>query len=126
MNKDITSRKEIYTIISKFYALLLADKEMFPFFEEFVKKNALEQHLNNITDFWEDILLNSKNYKNNVLQKHIESHQKTTFRIPHFDKWLTYFTTTIDKNNNGLNAELMKNRAKSIATVMQIKMKNLH
>ena len=122
MKPDITSRENIYLIISNFYQKLIDDEDTFPFFENFILNKTLEKHLYIITDFWEDILFNTTKYQNNVLQKHLNIIKKTAFNTNHFNAWMLYFTETIDHNFAGLNAELMKNRAKSIATVMKIKL----
>jgi len=42
--------------------------------------------------------------------------------MEHFQKWLLLFTETVDQLFEGEKAELAKQRATSIATVMQIKM----
>ena len=122
MKTDITSRKDIKLIIKKFYDLLIDDTTMSPFFKEFIEQDTLEAHLEIITNFWNDILFNSNTYKNNVLQKHLNKHAFINFKKEHFSNWLQHFSTTIDNHFSGLKAELMKNRALSIATVMQIKM----
>ena len=119
---DITTRKDIYNIIKLFYDKMIADETMFAFFEEFINNKTLEEHFISITDFWEDILFNTNNYSKNVMQKHLIASQKNRFEKHHFKNWLHYFTITIDENFKGLQAELMKNRAQSIATVMQFKM----
>ena len=123
MKPNINSRDNIHFIITNFYNKLIKDKETSLFFQDFIEQNNLEQHINIITDFWEDILFNSNKYSNNVLQKHLKINENIQFSKNHFNTWLTYFTETIDHNFTGLNAELMKNRAQSIATVMQVKMK---
>lgn len=122
MKTDIESRKDIKLIIKKFYDLLIDDPIMYPFFKEFIEQDTLEAHLEIITDFWNDILFNSNTYKNNVLQKHLDKHAFINFKKEHFSNWLQHFTGTIDTHFSGLKTELMKNRALSIATVMQIKM----
>jgi hemoglobin len=43
----------------------------------------------------------------------------------HFDTWLRYFKATVDELFEGERAFLAKERATSIATVMQIKMAQL-
>ena len=123
MKSDVTSRESIHFIISDFYSKLINDKSTRPFFENFIKENSLEKHINIITDFWEDILFNTIKYSNNVLQKHLDVNTEIKFEKEHFELWLNYFIETISNNFSGLNVELMKNRAKSIATVMQVKMK---
>ena len=123
MKTDISSKKDIQLILSKFYDKLLADKKMIPFFEEIVKENSLEHHLEIITDFWQDILFNTTTYSNNTMQKHLDKNAFIQFEKEHFTIWTLYFFSTIDLFFEGENTEKMKNRARSISTVMQLKMK---
>ena len=122
MKPDISSKKDINLIITKFYDLLLVDKKMIPFFEDIVAQNHLEHHLDIITDFWNDILFDTTTYKNNTMQKHLEKNAFVEFKKTHFTIWLSYLFKTIDANFNGQNSERMKSRAQSIATVRQLKM----
>lgn len=120
---DISSRKDIKFIIATFYEKLLADVKMYPFFKDIVHQNHLEEHLEIITDFWEDILFQSYKYKNNPMQKHLDFAKKMPFSKEHFLIWLDYLQSTIDDFFEGTIAHLMKTRAQSIAMVMQVKMK---
>ena len=122
MKPDITKRKDIKLIITKFYDKLLVDEKMNPFFEEIVVKNQLEHHLEDITDFWNDILFDTITYQNNVMQKHLDKNAFISFEKEHFTIWVSYFFTSIDTFFKGQNASKMKTRAQSIATVMQLKM----
>jgi len=122
MKPDIASRDNIKYIITKFYDKLILDEKMLPFFDEFLKKNTLESHLEIITDFWNDILFDTISYGNNVMQKHIDKNDFVSFEKEHFSIWVSYFFETIDCYFQGENAEKMKSRAASIATVMQLKM----
>jgi hemoglobin len=122
MKTDISSRKDIKLIITNFYDLLLMDEKMIPFFEEIVKENQLEHHLEIITDFWDDILFDGNRYQQNVMQKHLHKNAFVTFKKEHFTIWISYFSNTIDAFFKGENSERMKARALSIATIMQLKM----
>ncbi len=122
IERDISSRKDIKLIITKFYDLLLNDVIMIPFFEDIVINNHLNEHLEIISDFWNDILFQTTSYKNNTMQKHIDKNAFIKFKKEHFAIWTSYLFTTIDANFSGEVAEQMKNRATSIATVMQLKM----
>ncbi|QXP69098.1 group III truncated hemoglobin [Polaribacter sp. R2A056_3_33] len=122
MKPDISSRKDIKNIITKFYDLLLADKKMIPFFEDIVAQNHLEEHLEVISDFWNDILFDTNTYANNVMKKHVDKNVFVAFKKEHFTIWMSYFFKTIDDNFEGERAHNMKNRARSIATVMELKM----
>lgn len=123
MRPDISSRKDIQLILSKFYDTLLVDKKMFPFFEEIIKENNLEHHIEIITNFWHDILFDTTTYSNNTMQKHLDKNVFIQFKKEHFTIWTSYFFSTIDLFFEGENAEKMKNRARSISMVMQLKMK---
>ena len=122
MKPDISSRKDIKQIMTKFYDFLLADKTMMPFFEEIVQENQLEHHLEIITDFWNDILFDTNEYQQNVMQKHLQQNALIRFEKAHFESWTSYFLATIDASFEGPQATKMKQRALSIATLMQLKM----
>ena len=122
MKQDISTRKDILHIITKFYDLLLVDERMIPFFEDIVAKNHLEEHLEIITDFWNDILFDTNSYSNNVMKKHVDKNVFVAFKKEHFTIWISYLFETIDAYFDGENVHNMKNRARSIATVMELKM----
>jgi len=122
MKLDISSRKDIKLIITKFYELLLVDENMIPFFEDIVVQNQLEEHIEIITDFWSDLLFDTNSYANNVMKKHVDKNVFVAFKKVHFTIWISYLFETIDAYFEGENAVNMKNRASSIATVMELKM----
>ena len=122
MKPDISSRKDIKQIITKFYELLLVDEKMLPFFTDIVAENQLEPHLEIISDFWNDIIFDTMTYQNNVMQKHLDKNVFVSFKKEHFTLWVSYFFNTIDTYYSGEHSERMKSRAQSIATVMQLKL----
>ncbi|QTE22537.1 group III truncated hemoglobin [Polaribacter cellanae] len=122
MKPDISNRKDIKFIITKFYDKLLSDEIMLPFFEDILADNHLEEHLEIISDFWNDILFYTSTYKNNTMQKHLDKNAFVKFEKEHFTSWISYLFETIDTYFEGENASNMKNRARSIATVMELKL----
>ncbi|KAA1244493.1 group III truncated hemoglobin [Aquimarina sp. RZ0] len=120
--KDITSREDIEHVLKKFYGQALKDPEIGPFFTEITSIN-LETHIPQITDFWEQQLFYTGTYKKNVLQIHQDLHSKKLMRKVHFETWLSLFNTTVNLYFKGEKANLMKTRALSIATVIQLKIK---
>lgn len=122
MKTDINSREDILFIVTKFYDKLLNDDIMLPFFKEIITQNHLNTHLEIITDFWEDLLFHSYKYKNNPMQKHLDFAKKMPFTQQHFNLWVNYLHNTIDEYYSGETAHIMKTRAQSIATVMQLKL----
>ena len=119
--RDIQTREDLHLLMSEFYLKLLADSKISFIFIK-VAKIDLAPHLNELVDFWEQILFDTGNYRKNVLQIHMDLNQKTKLSEEHFSIWLHYFNTTIDENFIGQISEKMKTRALSIATVMKIKM----
>jgi len=120
MKTDITARTDIELIIGKFYDKLLVDNLVGFLFTQVVNLN-LEEHLPKLVDFWEDQLLGTNNYSGNLMKKHIDLHLKEPLKKEHFDRWLLYFNQTVDTQFSGPKANLAKERALSIATVMRIK-----
>ena len=120
MKKDITDREDIDRLMNVFYEKLLKDDTINYIFTD-VAKIDIKTHLPVIADFWESILFHRDIYNNNPMKIHIDMHNKTPLLKHHFDTWLFYFNSTIDELFEGSVALLAKQRALSIATVMQIK-----
>lgn len=122
MKKDITDRNDIDLLMKVFYNKLLNDDSISYIFTDVAKIN-IDEHLPVIADFWESILLHKNVYHNNTMKIHLDLNEKTPLTKQHFDTWLNHFTNTLDELFQGDVALLAKQRAVSIATVMQIKMK---
>ncbi len=120
MKKDITDRKDIELLVDIFYERLLKDDSINYIFTD-VAKIDIKTHIPVIADFWESILLNSNVYNNNPMKIHLDLNNKTPLQKHHFETWLKYFTASVDELFEGNTAMLAKQRAVSIATVMQIK-----
>lgn len=124
MKRDIESREDIFLLVKKFYEKLLGDKTISYIFTD-VAKIDLKQHLPVLVDFWDMVLFDSGTYKKNAIEPHLALHQQSKFEKHHFDTWLKYFRTTVDELFDGEVAFIAKQRAKSIATIMQIKIAQL-
>lgn len=119
--KDIQGKNDIDQLIRAFYETAMKDPLIGKFFTEVVKLD-LEEHLPKIVDFWDSTLFQSSAYSGNPIQVHLALHRKHPIEKPHFDRWLELFHSTIDQYYLGNTAELAKQRATSIATIMQIKL----
>lgn len=118
--RDIQDRGDLLLVMTQFYELMLADKELRPIFTDTAKIH-LETHLPVLADFWEGILFGTGSYHNNPMAIHLDLHRKYPLSARHFELWLRYFNAAVDALFIGDTAHLMKTRALSIATVMQIK-----
>lgn len=121
MNRDISSRHDLLIIVRDFYTSLFQSDDLKHFFEDFKEEKALENHLSTLVDFWDNTLFFSGTYKKNAMKPHMLLHDQRPLKNTHFKQWLALLTKAIDKNFKGENAETMKNKALSIATVMKIK-----
>ena len=119
--KDLQTRQDLETIMTSFYHKLLQDHSINYIFTHVARIN-IETHLPTIVDFWEQTIFNTGGYKNNVLKIHQDLNEKVKLTSEHFHLWLHYFNQTVDGFFCGENAEKIKTRALSIATVMQIKL----
>ena len=124
MKKDIADRQDLLLLVKQFYEKLLRDNSINYLFTDIAKINP-EHHLPVLVDFWDSILFHSGAYQKNAMQPHMALHQKSPLIQQHFETWLRYFKETVDELFAGDNAFIIKERATSIATVMQIKIKQL-
>ncbi len=124
MKKDISDRNDLLKLLTLFYSKLLADGSISYLFTD-VAKIDLPHHLEILVDFWDNILFQNDVYRKNAMQPHLTLHQKSPLQKNHFETWLRYFKESVDELFEGEKAFLAKERALSIATVMQIKISQL-
>jgi hemoglobin len=126
MKRDIQNREDIYKLVKHFYVKLMNDAEMRHFFIDFQNPKLLEEHLQVLVNFWDNVLFYSGGYRKNAMQPHLKLQQTKPFDSKHFKCWLSSFNTTIDELFDGQIAHTAKTRALSIATVMEIKISQLN
>ena len=120
MKTDIRNREDIAALVNAFYDKVRVNETIGHFFNDVVKVNW-EKHLPKMYDFWEGIVFGSSDYSGNPINVHKAVHALQAFSKADFDEWLRLFRETVDEMYEGENAELIKQRALSIATVMQLK-----
>ncbi len=121
MKRDVENRDDVYRLLEAFYTKAFADDTIGRFFTEVVPLD-LSTHLPVITNFWEAIVFNTQGYRKNVMEVHQHIHQLSQIKKEHLDRWVHLFTTNVDEHFEGPKATLMKQRAQSIATLMDIKL----
>lgn len=123
MKSDIENRDDVVLLVNSFYKSVQEDRLLGPYFTE-VGKVDWDTHLKTMYDFWENIIFNAGTYKGNTLKVHENLNQLSKISQNHFKKWLELFEQTTNELFTGTNAQNAVNRASSIATVMQIKLKS--
>jgi hemoglobin len=121
-NRDIVSRSEVMELVDKFYLKVRADETIGFIFNDIAKVDW-EKHLPVMYDFWESVLFYTASYTGNPMIAHRKLNNVFNLTPEHFSTWLKLFHATVDENFSGEKAELAKQRATSIATVMQLKIK---
>lgn len=119
--KDIENREDVEEILKAFYNTIFKDELIGYFFTTVVPLN-LETHIPVITDFWESVIFSTHGYRKNVMEVHQHINQLSSIKKEHLERWVHVFSATINELFEGEKATLMKQRAKSIATLMDIKL----
>lgn len=120
MKHDITNRADIQILVDSFYSKVRADTTIGYLFNE-VAKVDWPRHLPRMYDFWENIIFQTGNFTGNPMIAHQQLHQQSPLNAQHFERWLQLFLETVNEHFEGDKAELTKQRAQSIATMMQLK-----
>ena len=118
---DLETRTDIEQFLLAFYKEAFQDDKIGNFFTEVVPLD-LDTHIPQIADFWESVVFGKKSYRKNVMEVHQHIHLLSSIHKDHLDRWVQIFTTIMDAHFSGPNATLMKQRATSIATIMDIKL----
>lgn len=124
IKKDIENRDDLLLLMQEFYKKLLSDDSISYLFTD-VAKIKLDHHFPVLVNFWDSVLFQSATYHKNAMQPHLALHEKSPLAKHHFDTWLGYFKQTVDELFEGGKAFVIKEKATSIATVMQIKISQL-
>ncbi len=120
--RDIEDIQDLEQLITRFYQRLIVDPVIGHFFTEVVRLD-LEHHIPRIAQFWEATLFQTGGYQGDTMGIHLQLNARSPMEAAHFEVWLRHFSATVDEMYLGRNAELAKQRAYSIAMLMQVKIK---
>lgn len=121
IKKDICNRNDIILLVDTFYTKVQENNLIGPIFTEIVKVDW-SHHLPKMYDFWESILFGKAVYKGNPMLTHFDINKKISLQNTEFETWKTLFFNTVDELFNGEQAELIKQKAQSIADLMHFKL----
>lgn len=119
--RELNDKEDIAKVINQFYEKVKKD-DLISFFFNKVVLVDWDRHLPVMYEFWEQTVFGTGNYRGNPMSIHLKLNQKSPITPEHLSRWVDLFTTTVDELYSGENAERMKQRAISIATIMQIKL----
>lgn len=121
MKADIQSREDIILLVDAFYQEVQNNQKIGPIFTDVAKVNW-NHHLPKMYDFWESVLFGKAVYKGNPMLTHFELKKKTTLQEEEFTEWKNTFFAIVDQLFEGENAKVIKQKAKSIADLMYLKL----
>jgi hemoglobin len=111
--KFITSKEDVELLVDTFYAAVLKDEALSPFFRHL----NFTEHLPKMVHFWSFVLLDEPGYTTNVTEKHVG--MRLTKEL--FDRWVQLFHETVDRLFEGEKALLAKERATILGWTMASK-----
>ena len=114
---DIRNLDDIKILVNNFYDEVRTDSLLGPVFASKIPADAWPSHLQRMYAFWNAILFAEKGFEGNPMQKHL----RLAIEEIHFSHWLQLFFKTVDTNFSGPKAEEAKQRANSIAQIMNFK-----
>jgi hemoglobin len=123
MKNDIESKREIELLVDRFYSKVKADELIGYIFTDIARVNW-EKHLPIMYSFFENMLFYTGSYTGNPMELHKHINGLYPLTEAHFVRWNLLFNISVDELFTGEKAELVKQRAKSISAVMQIKILN--
>jgi hemoglobin len=119
--KKLETREDIEQLVNLFYTKVTKDEKIASFFTDIAKVNW-DNHLPKMYSFWESILFGQMTYKGNPMGAHFPINEIKAMEQEHFDRWLELWTTTVEENFSGENADLAIYKAQNIAKLMAFKM----
>lgn len=118
MKKDIENRDDIKLLVDTFYERVISDDTIGFIFTDIVRMNW-EKHLPVMYDFWDNALFFTGTYSGNPMNLHRHLHHIRPLNEKHFSRWVELFVETVDSFFEGEKADLARQRARSIAAVME-------
>src|ERR1017187_3226010 len=120
MKADIENRNDVEMLVNIFYEKATADSVLGPVFNVLIPINW-DVHLPIMYQFWENAVFYTGGYTGNPMALHEHIHKKIGLEPAQFDRWIELFNQTTDELFKGEKASLAKQRAWSIAKVMEHK-----
>ena len=119
MKKDIEAGKDIELLVNSFYEKVKLNPVIGYIFNDVMNVNW-EKHLPVMYRFWENAIFYTGAYTGNPLMVHKHLNKLFPLTAEHFAEWNKLFSATVDELFEGEKANLAKQRAISISTVIQL------
>ena len=121
MKQDITNGEDVELLVNTFYSKVKLNPVIGYIFKDLLRDNW-ENHLPVMYRFWGNVLFYTGGYTGNPLMVHKHVNALFPLTAAHFGEWNKLFIATVDELFVGEKADLAKQRALSISTVMQLEL----
>lgn len=115
---DIQDKNDIIRVVNTFYDKVKQDEIL----QKYFLHVNWDKHLPVMYDFWQNVLFYTGDYSGNPMEKHRQVLERFNLSHEHFVRWVELFTRVVAELYAGKNSKLIIERAKSIATIMEIKL----
>ncbi|MCV6629214.1 MAG: group III truncated hemoglobin [Flavobacteriaceae bacterium] len=118
--KTIDNKEDVAFLVDQFYAQVREEASLGPIFNAMI--GDWDRHLELLTRFWSMHLMFERNYTGNPIEIHrkVDRFVEGTINEQHFGLWLNLWMQTIDTHFEGENAEILKNKARKMASFIHI------
>ena len=115
---NITPAK-IEKLVKNFYSKVNND-EMLGYVFNDVAKVDWQTHIPMLCKFWNSVLLQTGEYRDNAYQKHVDLSAKTKISTKHFERWLAIFTEQVNADFDEDEAKFILSKAHIIARSLKM------
>lgn len=112
------TKKHIKNLVFHFYQQVQTDPLLGPIFNDIAKVDW-NHHIPLICQFWNSIMLKTKEYHGNAYRKHLELGKKIALNEVHFARWLQLFYEQAILYLPEQDAQNIFNKAKLIAKTLK-------
>jgi hemoglobin len=120
MKREIINRDDIKLLVESFYSRVMKDDVIGDIFNQ-VLYFSWDTHIPIMINFWETMLLDTGNYRGNLMVTHIELNKTHPLTPEHFERWKKLFFETLDEHFTGENVTEAKKRVENMEALMQYK-----
>lgn len=117
MKHDIKNRNDIELLVNQFYDKVKNEKKLMHYFTDIVQVDW-EKHIAYMTNFLDNILFYTENYKGNPYTTHFKLSKKSTIGNKEYNTWIKLFNETVDELFIGDRANLIKQRVLNISNII--------
>lgn len=121
IKKEIVNRDDVSLLVRAFYAKIRKEETLGPIFNTIIED--WEEHLEKLTDFWENNLFFVRKYYGNPMLAHISVDRQVnnTVEMKHFGIWLNLWYQTLDDHFEGEVAQRARRNARKMSTHLFLK-----